>query len=303
MGFTPRGIIIPVVTPTDGRGNLDAAAYRRLIGYFAENGVHGIFPFGTTGEFYAFSNDTYRRMLEITREAAPATMQVYAGANHITTQGAVELARIAESVGVDALSVLTPMFVSQTQEELTAYYRTIAQSTGLPVILYNNRPKTNVHIEPRTLAELAQIPNIVGIKDSTGDMTNTAEYIRLTRHLPGFHVLMGRDTLIYAALCYGAAGAIASCANVAPGLAVSIYERFRAGDHQGALEAQFQLAQLRIATNMGTFPVVIKEALRLIGYDAGDCVAPIAPLRPEERAKLIRVLKDIGLPVRSDAQV
>ena len=302
MGFAPRGIIIPVVTPTDSRGNLDEAAYRRLIGYFAENGVHGIFPFGTTGEFYAFSNDTYRRMLEITREAAPPSMQVYAGANHITTQGAVELARIAESVVVDALSVLTPMFISQTQEELIAYYRTIAASTSLPVILYNNRPKTNVHIEPRTLATLAQIPNIVGVKDSTGDMTNTEEYIRLTRHLPGFHVLMGRDTLIYAGLCYGAAGAIASCANVAPALSVSIYERFQAGDHKGALEAQFQLAQLRIASNMGTFPVVIKEALRLIGYEAGDCIPPIAPLTSEERAKLVQVLKDIGLLPQSDTK-
>ena len=302
MGFTPQGIIIPVVTPTDSRGNLDEAAYRRLIGYFAENGVHGIFPFGTTGEFYAFSNDTYRRMLEITREAAPSNMKVYAGANHITTQGAAELARIAESVGVDALSVLTPMFISQTQEELVAYYRAIAASTSLPVILYNNKPKTNVHITPQTVAALAQVPNIVGVKDSTGDMTNTEEYIRLTRHLPDFHVLMGRDTLIYAALCYGASGAIASCANVAPGLAVEIYERFQAGDHRGALEAQFRLAQLRIATNVGTFPVVIKEALRLIGYEAGDCIPPIAPLSPEERAKLAQVLQDIGLPARHGAK-
>ena len=147
-------------------------------------------------------------------------MAVYAGANHITTAGAVELAKIAEEVGVDALSVLTPMFVSQTQDELLAYYTTIANATSLPIIIYNNKPKTNVTVAPATVRKLAQIKNIVGVKDSTGDMTNTEEYIRLTRDLPDFRVLVGRDTLIYAGLCYGAAGAITSCANIAPDLAV-----------------------------------------------------------------------------------
>lgn len=297
MGFTPQGIVVPIVTPIAQDGTFDEAAYRRLVGYLAENGVHGIFPFGTTGEFYAFSNDVYRRMLQVSKEAAPVGMRVYAGANHITTQGAVEMARIAEEIGVDALSVLTPMFISQTQDEVYRFYRTVADSTGLPVIIYNNRPKTNVHVTPQTVQALAAVPNIVGVKDSTGDMTNTEEYIRLTRERDDFHVMMGRDTLIYAALCYGATGAIASCANVAPRLAVDIYDAFMTGDHEGAREAQFRLAQLRIATNMGTFPVVIKEALGMIGYDVGACVPPIAPLNDQEREKLAGVLREIGLPV------
>ena len=107
--------------------------------------------------------------------------------------------------------------------------------------------------------------------------------------------MMGRDTLIYAALCYGATGAIASCANVAPRIAVDIYEKFLAGDAKGALEAQFKFSALRVATNMGTFPVVLKEALKLIGYDCGDCVKPIEPLTDEQRQTLRNVLSEMGL--------
>lgn len=296
MKFKPHGIVVPIVTPLDSRGALDENAYRRLVSYLAENGIHGIFPFGTTGEFYAFDNSVYRRILELSKEIA-GDMHVYAGANHITTQGAIELARIAEEVGVDALSVLTPMFISQTQDELYAYFREIAEATSLPVVIYNNTPKTNIQVTPQTIQRLAKVENIVAVKDSTGDMTNAEEYIRLTRDMEDFHVMMGRDTLIYAALCYGATGAIASCANVAPRIAVDIYECFQKGDAKKALEAQFKFAQLRIATGMGSFPVVIKEALGMIGLDVGPCVPPIAPLSEDARTKLRALLTEIGLLV------
>lgn len=292
--FLPEGIVIPVITPVDEAGRFNEAVYRRLIDFWAESGIDGVFPFGTTGEFYAFSDEEYRHVLEVTKDAVRGRMAIYAGANHITTAGAIRIAKIAEEVGVDALSVLTPMFISQTQEELKDYYRSIAEATSLPIIIYNNKPKTNVGVAPQTVAELARIPNIVGVKDSTGDMTNTEEYIRLTRDIPDFRVMVGRDTLIYAGLCYGAAGAIASCANIAPALPVEIYRAFKAGDHAAALEAQFKFAELRINTGLGTFPVVIKEGLRLLGYDAGDCVRPIAPLSEEARGKLRQVLVNIG---------
>ena len=293
--FLPEGIIIPVITPVDAQGKFNEPVYRQLIDFWADHGIDGVFPFGTTGEFYAFDNEVYRHVLEVTKDAVRGRMAVYAGANHITTAGAVELAKIAEEVGVDALSVLTPMFVSQTQDELLAYYTTIANATSLPIIIYNNKPKTNVTVAPETVRKLAQIKNIVGVKDSTGDMTNTEEYIRLTRDLPDFRVLVGRDTLIYAGLCYGAAGAITSCANIAPDLAVAIYNCYKAGDQAGALDAQFKFSKLRISTNMGTFPVVIKEGLRMMGYDVGDCIAPIAPLSEDKRAKLREVLTSIGV--------
>jgi len=295
MSFKPQGIVVPIVTPVDQEGRLNEKAYRGLVDYLAENGIHGVFPFGTTGEFYAYDQGFYNDLLAPTKDAVAGRMQIYAGANHITTKGTIKIARAVEQVGgIDALSVLTPMFVSQTQEEVYTYYKAIAAETSLPIIIYNNKPKTNVGVDPATIAKLAEVDNIVAAKDSTGDMTNAEEYIRLTRGMD-FSVMMGRDTLILAGLHYGASGAIASCANVAPRIAVDIYEKFQAKDYAGALEAQFQLSALRVATNMGSFPVTLKEALKLIGHDCGDCVPPILPLHDDQREKLRKVLIGMGL--------
>ncbi len=293
--FKPSGIVIPVVTPVDENGNFAEESYKKLLQYFIDNGIKGVFPFGTSGEFYAFDNGFYRHVLEVTVQYAKGKMDIYAGANHITPNGAIELAKIAEECNVDALSVLTPLFVSQTQKELTKYYEKVAANTSLPIVIYNNKPKTNVTVEPATIKELAKIENIIAVKDSTGDMTNAEEYLRLTRDNPNFCVLMGRDTLIFAGLMYGAAGAITSCGNIAPRIAVDIYENFKAGKYSEALEAQFKLSELRLASNMGTFPIVIKEGLNMIGLNVGSCMEPIGPLNEDQRAKLREVLKNIGL--------
>ena len=190
MGFVPRGIIPPIITPLTDDGEVNYPVLRQMVNHLIDNGVHGLFPLGTTGEFYAFDDDTYRKILETVKDETRGRVPVYGGANHITTRGVIRLVKICEEVGVDAVSVLTPMFVSQTQDELYAYYKEIAESTTLPIILYNNKPKTNVTIEPATVAKLAEIDNIVAVKDSTGDMTNAAEYIRLTRDNDNFHVLI-----------------------------------------------------------------------------------------------------------------
>lgn len=293
--FKPYGIIPPVVTPFTDDGKFNEKAFRKIVNHLIESGVHGIFPLGTTGEFYAFDKDEIRYIFEATKDEVRGRVPIYAGASHITTRGVIERVHIAQDVGFDAVSVLTPMFVSQTQDELYEYYKTIAENTDLPVIMYNNKPKTNVTIEPRTVSRLAEIDNIIGIKDSTGDFTNSAEYLRLTKDNDKFSVLIGRDTLIYSGLCSGAAGSIASCANVAPRLVADIYDKFKSGDFKGALDAQFALNPLRIACNMGTFPEVIKEGLELEGFDAGKCLAPIRPLSGEQREALRALLKDMGL--------
>jgi 4-hydroxy-tetrahydrodipicolinate synthase len=292
--FKPYGIIPPIITPMDENGHFNEPVFRRMIRRLIDEGVHGIFPLGTTGEFYAFSNEEVRAIFKAAVEEASGKVPVYGGANHITTRGVMRLTEIARDAGVDAVSVLTPMFISQTQNEIYQFYKTIAENTDMPIIIYNNKPKTNVTVEPATASALADIPNIVGIKDSTGDFTNTEEYLRLTRKKE-FHVLLGRDTLIYAGLCYGAAGAIASCANVAPRIAADIYDKYMAGDREGALEAQFLLAPLRIACNMGTFPEVIKEGLIMEGYPVGKCLEPIQELTGEQKEMLGNVLKQIGL--------
>ncbi len=294
MAFIPSGIMPAMVTPLTKDGKPNENALRQLTDYLIEGGSHGVFVVGTTGEFYGLSPEEKKELFEITVDQARGRVPVYAGTGAITTREVIRLTRLAEDAKVDAVSVLTPMFISPSQKELIEHYTAIAASTRLPVLLYNNPPKTGVNLAPATVAKLADLPNIVGIKDSSGDFTLTGEYIRLTQG-KNFHVLLGRDTLIHAGLCYGATGAIAACANVAPRLVADIYDKYMAGDINGSLEAQSKLAPLRIAFSLGTFPSVIKEALELLGIDAGSCMPPVGPVSTDERQQLKRILSELGL--------
>ena len=293
--FKPYGIIPAVITPITAEGKFNEKAMRKLVNYLIDGGVHGLFIVGTTGEFYGLEPEEKREIFQVVMEETKGRVPVYGGTNGITTRESIALTRIAEECKLDAVSVLTPMFISPSQEQLITHYQAIATSTSLPVLLYNNPPKTGVNLAPATVAKLAETPNIVSIKDSSGDLTIAAEYIRLTRHREDFNVLMGRDTLIYGALCYGAAGSIAACANVAPRLCADIYDKYMAGDLKGSLEAQLTLAPLRIAFTIGTFPAVIKESLEMLGIEAGPCMAPVGPMTAQERDKLRAVLVQMGL--------
>lgn len=305
MSYKPYGIIPPIITPFNEDGTINYESLAQMSVHLVEGGVHGLFPFGTTGEFYAVNDEEYFKALETVRDAVKdlrtaqgKPVQLLAGCSHITTRGVIHLAKLVEQVGgYDAISVLTPMFVSQTDEELYTYYKTIAENTTMPVIMYNNKPKTNVGISPAVASRLAhEVENIIGVKDSTGDMTNCEEYLRLTMDVRDkFNVMMGRDTMIYAGLAYGCSGAVASCANVAPRVVADIYDKYVAGDLAGALEAQYTLAPLRIATGMGTFPEVIKEGLVLQGIPVGKCLDPIQELKPDQKEKLKKVLEEMGL--------
>lgn len=294
MAFAPRGIIPAMVTPLTQEGKVNEKGLRKFVDYLIEGGSHGLFVVGTTGEFYGLSPEEKKELFEITVDQTEGRVPVYAGTGAITTREVIRLTRYAEEAHVDAVSVLTPMFISPSQQELVEHYTAIAESTRLPVLLYNNPPKTGVNLTAATVAKLAEVPNITGIKDSSGDFTLTGEYIRLTRG-KDFHVLMGRDTLIHACLCYGGKGSIAACANVAPRLVADIYDKYLAGDIRGSLEAQFTLAPLRIAFNLGTFPAVIKESLELLGIDAGACMTPVGPMSADERRQLKKILTDMGL--------
>ena len=297
--YAPKGIIVPIVTPFDERGNVNYPVLRQLISRLLDAGVHGIFPLGTTGEFFSVSDEDYTRIAEESIAETAGRADICVGIGDIATRDAIRHAQLCEQIeGVQAISVLTPMFLSPTQDELYEHYLAIAKATQLPVIIYNNRPKTNATVTPETAARLAKIPNIVGIKDSTGDFTNTLEYLQLTSR-EDFSVMIGRDTLICSGLEAGASGAIASCANVAPELVVAIYEKMRAGDTAGAMAAQMALNPLRIACGMGTFPVAIKEALVMQGIPVGECLPPIRPLSAEQREKLRKVVS--ALPLGSAA--
>ena len=291
--FKPFGIIPAMVTPLTADGAINEHALRKLTNYLIAGGVHGVFVMGSQGEFWAFSADEKQRVWEAVVEETNHRVPVYAGTAAITTRETIALTRLAEKAGVDAVSILTPFFVSPNEKELYDHYRGVAESTHLPILLYTNPARTNVKMSPGLVARLAEIKNIVGIKDSSGDLEQTAEYIRATSQ--DFSVLMGRDTLIFGALMYGAKGAIAATGNVAPRLVVNIYECFKAGDLAGAKRAQEMLAPLRHAFSWGTFPVVIKEALDLIGIECGPARAPVGPLSADQRERLKNMLREMGL--------
>ena len=292
--FEPHGVIPALVTPLDGEGKLMESSLKKVIDYTLEGGVHGEFILGSTGEFYGLDFEQKKKAIEITVEHTAGRVPVYAGASEITTRACIKLAKMAESIGVDALSVLTPYFISPTDVELRDHYVNIAESTKLPIVLYGNVGRTGVNISPSIVEELADVPNIVGIKDSSGDMTQMGEYIRRTRG-KDFHVLAGRDTLILANLVYGGKGAIASTGNMVPRIVSAIYDSFVAGDLDKALDYQFKLAPLRLGFTLGTFPVVMKEALNMIGIDTGTTLPPVGGLTPENSEKLAQILKDLGV--------
>jgi len=293
--FVPKGIIPAMVTPLDDQGRINEGALRKLTNHLIDGGVHGLFPVGSQGEFFSLTFEQKKEAIRIVVDETRDRVPVYAGTGAVTTREAIETTKMAQDLGVSAVSAITPYFLVPSQRELIAHYTAIAKACpNLPILLYSNPDRTQVPFPTSTVLELAAVENIVGIKDSSGDMSLTAEYIRLTRGMD-FHVLMGRDTLIYAALCYGAKGSICATGNVDPRVPVEIYEAFLAGDHQRALEAQYRLAPLRIAFGLGTFPVVIKEALNMIGIEAGPAVPPVGPMTRENREKLRKILVEMGL--------
>jgi 4-hydroxy-tetrahydrodipicolinate synthase len=288
-----RGIIPAMVTPFTADEEISEPALRRLTNHLIEGGVHGLFPTGSQGEFWALTADEKRRVWEVVVEETNGRVPVYAGTGAITTRETIALTKLAEESGVDAVSVLTPFYIAPNEDELYHHYRTIAESTTLPILLYSNPGRTGGNrLSPDLVARLAEVENIVGIKDSSGDLQLTAQYVQSTPS--NFAVLMGRDTLILGGLLYGAKGAIAATGNVTPRLAVSIYERFRASDIDGARRAQEALIPLRLTFSWGTFPVVVKEALNLIGLEGGPARAPVGPMSSQRREQLADVLRQMG---------
>lgn len=290
-----KGVIPPIITPVDVNENVDKQALERVIEHVIDGGVHGVFVLGSNGEFYAFDFENQKKAIEITVNHINGRVPVYAGASAITTKECIKLAKMAEAAGADALTVLTPMFIQPNEKEMYDHFTAIAKSTNLPMLLYNNPGKTSNNISVSLLEKLARIDNIVGIKNTSFDFVKTVEYIRVAKDIPNFKVLSGSDYLIYGTLAYGGAGCVAGTANVAPGLVVDIYEKYMAGNLQGSLDAQNKLIPLRNTYNYGSFPVVMKDCLNLMGIRVGHPVRPISHCSDERLEAIKKVLIDLGL--------
>ena len=273
-----KGVVVPIITPIDENELIDEAKLRDQVDYVIEGGVLGILAFGSNGEFYMLEEDEMERGLKIMLDQAVGRVPVYFGIGAISTKKCIRLAQMAKANGAAGISVLQPMFLKPTETELYNHFKDVADSiSDLPMLLYNNPGRVGYTLSANLVERLAtDCKNIVGMKDTSGDITQTAEFIRRTRHL-GFKVFGGKDTLLYASMCHGAVGGVCTAANFMPELITDIYNKYIAGDIEGSLEAQFKLNPVRLSMDAGSFPVASKDMANLRGRDIGKPFKPSLP--------------------------
>jgi len=286
-----HGIIPAIPTPFKASGEINLPELERELSFLLAAGAHGIFAVGNCGEFYALNFEEKRAVLRTTMKAVAGKVPVFFGAGAATTYEAVRLAKLAEEEGADAVSVITPYLIKPSEDELYSYYKAVCDATALPVLPYNNPAVTGVSISPRLLGRLAALPNLEGVKDSCGDLATTLEFLRIEK--PGFTVLAGRDNLILSTLLHGGKGAISSVASACPELALSIYSAYEAGNIAEAVKQQMNFAKLRQLFSLGTFPTVVKAALKIRGFDPGSPRAPVADLPPAKVRELAECLHEM----------
>lgn len=265
-----RGVIVPILTPINDNEFIDEVMLRDQVNYVIDGGVLGILAFGSNGEFYVIEEDEMERGLKIMIDQAAGRVPVYFGIGAISTKKCCRLAKMAAVSGAAGISILQPMFLKPTEDELFLHFKTIAESVPeTPVLLYNNPGRVNYTMSGGLVERLAhEVPNIVGMKDTSGDITQTSEFIRRTRDV-GFKVFGGKDTLLYASLCHGAVGGVCTAANFMPELIVDVYNKYVAGDLEGSLEAQFKLNPVRLSMDGASFPVAAKDMANLRGRNIG----------------------------------
>lgn len=265
-----KGVIVPILTPINENEFIDEAKLRDQVNYVIDGGVLGILAFGSNGELYMIEEDEMERGLKIMIDQAGGRVPVYFGIGAISTKKCCRLAKMAAANGAAGISILQPMFLKPTEDELFLHFKTIAKAVPeTPVLLYNNPGRVNYTMSARLVERLArEIPNIVGMKDTSGDITQTSEFIRRTRDT-GFKVFGGKDTLLYASMCHGAVGGVCTAANFMPELIVDVYNKYVAGDLAGSLEAQFKLNPVRLSMDGASFPVAAKDMANLRGRNIG----------------------------------
>lgn len=270
-----KGVVVPILTPITEEERIDEKKLREQVDYVIDGGVSGILAFGSNGEFYVIEEDEMERGLSIMVDQAAGRVPVYFGIGAISTKKCCRLAKMAEKKGAAGVSILQPMFLKPTEEELFLHFQTIADSVpNIPVLLYNNPGRVGYTMSGNLVDRLAhQVKNIVGMKDTSGDITQTAEFIRRTRDVD-FKVFGGKDTLLYASLCHGAVGGVCTAANFMPELIVDVYNKYVSGDLKGSLEAQFKLNPVRLSMDGASFPVAAKDMANLRGREIGKPYKP-----------------------------
>ncbi|MBI3288803.1 MAG: 4-hydroxy-tetrahydrodipicolinate synthase [Elusimicrobia bacterium] len=289
-----EGSYAALVTPFDAHGSLDEEAYRRLISLQIKGGTRGLVPCGSTGEAATLLHEEYRRAIEIACEASRGEVPVIAGIGTNATWKALESAREAQSLGADALLVLTPYYNKPTQEGIYLHFRAVARESSLPIILYNIPGRTGINVAPKTIARLAKdCPNIVAVKEAAGSLDQVSEILTLTG--PKFTVLSGDDNLTLPMMSVGAKGVISVVANVAPRETQALCAAALKGENKKAAALHLRLYPLIKALFIETNPIPVKAALGMLGLCRPEPRLPLTPLSSESRTTLKKALKEFGL--------
>lgn len=282
-----EGIITAMVTPVDESGKINQTATCQLIDRLIENGIHGLFILGTNGEFHRLSKQQKKEFMKIVVEYTEKRVPVYAGTGGNCTEEVIQMTKAASEIGVDAVSVITPYLLALTEEELYQHYKKIADASSVPVILYNIPKNTGNALSPYLVSRLSKLPNIIGIKDSSGDLENLRNYIDETAK-ENFSVLVGSDSLILEALKIGATGAVAATSNVLTKTDLLIYQLWKAGDLAQAEKMQKSIDAFRAVLKFGTVPSVLKLAITNTGIDVGSPIAPVLPLKDKKQLEKVK---------------
>ena len=286
------GILTALITPFR-EGEIDEAALRDLVERQIAAGVSGVVPCGSTGESATLSHEEHRRVIDIVIDAARGRIQVMAGTGSNSTREAIELTAHARDAGADGALLLSPYYNKPTQEGIHDHYAEVARQTGFPLVVYNIPGRTASNIEPETLARLAELPEIVGVKEASGDLDQIAHVIALSAD--SFRVLSGDDALTLPLLSVGGHGCISTTGNLVPDQMVALDQAWRDGDTARALQLHQQMMPLFDVLFCETNPIPIKAALALMGWSTNEIRLPLTPLTQGNRDRLEVVLKETGV--------
>ena len=290
-----KGSIVAVVTPFKN-GNLDEKALSNLIKWHISEGTNAIVPCGTTGEASTLDYDEHYRVIEITVKTANGKVPVIAGTGANSTDETIMITKKAKELGADGALIVTPYYNKPTQEGLYKHYKLVAENVDIPIVLYNVPGRTGVNMLPQTVARLAEIKNIIGIKEATGDMKQVSEVIRLCGNR--MTVLSGDDFTTLTLLALGGKGVISVSANVDPRNVSAMCKAWDEGNIKKARELHFQLEPLNYAMFIETNPLPAKTALSMMGKIQEEFRLPLCPMSDVNKEKLKKVLINQGVLVK-----
>ncbi|OIO79593.1 MAG: 4-hydroxy-tetrahydrodipicolinate synthase [Candidatus Omnitrophica bacterium CG12_big_fil_rev_8_21_14_0_65_43_15] len=292
MSLNLKGSMVALVTPFKN-DKVDEGKLKELVEFHIENGTKAVIPCGTTGESATLSLAEHDRVVEVVTKIAKKRITVIAGSGSNNTKEAIRLTRHAKDVGADAALLISPYYNRPTQQGLYLHFKAVADAVDIPIVLYNIASRTGVNIEPETIAELAKIKNIVGVKEASGNLDQMSRIAQLCGD--EFALISGDDSLTLPLMAIGGTGVISVVANIAPKDVADLVDSFLKGDLRHAKKMHYKLLPLIKAMFIETNPIPVKTAMGLMGMIEPGLRLPMCDMKPENLAKLRKALKDYGL--------